>query len=141
MRPFQFSAAIASASPTVTALRAFTKARKSCASSAPRKSITGEALAAHVPPDEEAEWHARDARRDRDEGADDREHPRKEDGRLAVSGEPTVRDLEIVRADEDVAPVPLDERTTAVCSDRVAGERAERVSGHARGNSAPVRPR
>ena len=44
---------------------------------------------------EAPERHARNARGKRDEGADDREHPREEDGGVAVLLEPAVRPLDV----------------------------------------------
>jgi len=45
-----------------------------------------------------------------------------------------------VSADQDVFPVPLDQGAATICSDRVAGEGAERIPEHARKHRTPVAP-
>src|SRR5713101_4477062 len=90
--------------------------------------------------EESPEGHPRDARRHRDERAHDREHPRKEDGEVTPAAEPPVRRLEIVRADQHVTSIPLEERTTAERPDRIADEGACGVSDHPGDHRAPIRP-
>ncbi len=59
---------------------------------------------------EAPERHAYDARRQRDERADHRQQRGEEDGRVAVAFEPVVSLVDLVRADQQVATEPVDER-------------------------------
>src|SRR5207302_8926423 len=59
----------------------------------------------------------------------------------APSGEPPVPERGIVRAQEHVTPVTLEERTPAERSDRKADERASGVPEHPRQDRPPVSPR
>src|SRR5438132_1065720 len=90
---------------------------------------------------EAPERHARDARGHRDERAHDGEHPREEHRRRAVAGEPAVREIEVVRADEKVASPAVEERPAAECPDRIACERAGGVADDSGDHRAPIRPR
>ena len=70
--------------------------------------------------DELADRHASHARRERDERPDDRQEPAEEHGRRAVLLEERVGDLDLVRADEQVPAVALEERPAAPGADGVA---------------------
>ena len=77
--------------------------------------------------DELAERHPGHAGREADERPDDRQQPADEDGRRAVLGEEPVGQLDLVRPDQQVLAVALEERPAAVRPDGVGDERAERV--------------
>lgn len=72
---------------------------------------------------EAEEVHARDSGGQRDEGADNGQQPRKEDRRVAVAREPTVRKLKIVLGDQKVAAILLNQGAAAVGAYGVCGNR------------------
>ena len=65
--------------------------------------------------------------READERPDDRQQPADEHRRVAVALEEPVGELDLVRPDQQVAAVALEERPAAVRPDGVGDERPERV--------------
>ncbi len=73
-------------------------------------------------------WHAGDAGRERDEGADHGQEASDEDGEVSPAGEEAVGPVELAVSHEDPASIALDEGTSAVAADFVSDERAEVAS-------------
>jgi hypothetical protein len=87
---------------------------------------------------EPPERHLGDARRQRDEGPDDRQHPAPEDGRLAVLAEPAVGGLEVLGVDVD-QPVLLEQLHATVVADAPAHPGADDVAEDAGGDGGEQR--
>ena len=81
---------------------------------------------------EAPEGHPDHPGRQRDEGADHREEPGEEDRRIPVALEPVVGLVDLVRADQQVAPEPVDQRTSAVGAGPVRQPRTDQVAERAR---------
>src|SRR4051794_15083214 len=82
---------------------------------------------------EAPERHPRDAGRQRDERADDRQQAREEDGRVAVTGEPAVGGREVRGPDPDLGAVLLEDVDAPVPAHRVRDPRAGEVAEDAGG--------
>ena len=91
--------------------------------------------------DERPDRHARDAGREADERPDDGQQPPDEHGGRAVAREERIGQLDLVRPDEQVLPVPLEERPPAVGADRIGDQRAERVPDRRHDDHDPEVPR
>src|SRR3990172_13037632 len=78
--------------------------------------------------DEPFHLHPRDPGGESDEGADDRQEAREEDGGLAVPLEPAVRHVQGVPGHEDILPPLLDERPASVHPQVVRRDRANDAS-------------
>ena len=69
--------------------------------------------------------HLRDARRQRDEGADDGKHASDEHRDRTILHEEVFGTVEVALAEQDVAAIALHHRTTTLGADPVRGDRAE----------------
>src|SRR5438045_1420747 len=89
---------------------------------------------------EPVEPHPQDARRYRDERADDGHDAAEEDRGVAEAVEPAIGALELRAVQVEPAAVVLEQRPAAVGADAPADQRADRVAEHARHRDDEVRP-
>src|SRR5690348_13415552 len=75
-----------------------------------------------------AERHPEDAGRNRHERAHDRSDAADEHGPVLVAVEPVLRPAEVLRAEVDPAPVPLEQGPAAVDADPPADDRADEIA-------------
>jgi 1-acyl-sn-glycerol-3-phosphate acyltransferase len=69
--------------------------------------------------------HLRNARRERDEGADDGQHAAEQHGERAEPGKEAVSEIDVVAVEQDVAAVALDHRAATFGAEIVGGNGAE----------------